>query len=124
MTNTNLIAEVRTLHNALFDTNGKYRSLMSATPEINVEGNVFTDELEALKIMRERAVETHHQLVAVNKLAHLSEALHAILLTDGLGGSLAAGREHVETVRAEIAANRWEIETSRRIYHGKPPLSS
>jgi hypothetical protein len=32
--------------------------------------------------------------------------------------------EHVETVRAEIAANRWEIETSRRIYHGKPPLSS
>jgi len=92
-----LIDAVRAMHNSLFASSDSYRNFISATPERNTEGSVDADEFFALQILREAATGN----VTAQKLATLSEALHAVLLADGLDGSLEAAQQHVAAVQKD-----------------------
>jgi hypothetical protein len=135
ITDPALVAAVRAMHDTVFESNETYRKLICATAQINTEGAVYFDEMKALTMMRELAVEAYSashddkvaafsRQVALSKLAHLSEALHVVLLADGLGGSREAGQRHVATVKEERQQDRYETEAARRAYRGLPPLSS
>jgi hypothetical protein len=130
-----LVMCARAMHDTLFERNETYRKLICATAQVNTEGSVSYDEMEALSIMRDLAVETYNasddgtveafsRHVALSRLADLSRALHEVLLADGLGGSLEAGHRHVATVKEELRQDRYETEAARRAYRGLPPLSS
>ena len=118
------ITAVRTLHHTLFARGETYRKLICATPDANTEGAVCYDEFFAMRIMRDVATATGVASIAVLKLADLQEALHAVLLSDGLGGSVEAAQRHVATVKEETQREQYESIASRRAFQKLPPLSS
>ena len=109
---------------SLFVSSGRYRRLIRATTETNTEGSVCEDEIIAPLIMREVAFAAGNAVIAVQKPADLHDALHAVLLADGLDGSLEAAQQHVAIVKEQMQRGNREAQAHRRAMHGLPPLSS
>ncbi|QIG98572.1 MULTISPECIES: hypothetical protein [unclassified Bradyrhizobium] len=118
------VTGVRALHHSLIARGETYRKLICATPDSNVEGAVAYDEFMAMHIMREIAAVTGFSSIAVLKLADLQEALHTVLLSDGLDGSIEAAQRHVATVKEQSQRDEYESTASRRAFNKLPPLNS
>ncbi|WP_166294660.1 hypothetical protein [Bradyrhizobium sp. 2S1] len=123
-TTDDAVTAVRALHHSLFARGETYRKLICAIPDSNVEGAVAYDEFMAMHIMREIAAATGVSSIVVLKLADLQEALHTVLLSDGLDGSIEAAQRHVATVKEELQRDQYESIASRRAFNKLPPLNS
>jgi hypothetical protein len=121
--NTALIDAVRAMHNKLYAgaMYHRYRELLDATPEKNTQGAVWIDEFCALQIMQEVATVEGVAVIAMQKLAHLGYALDAVLLSDGLGGSLEAAQRHVATVKEEHEEGERECIEARLAFRRAHP---
>jgi hypothetical protein len=108
-----LIDAVRALHNEMYSAElyKRYREYLSSTPEKNIEGGVCWDEACALRMMHEVGIVKGIAVIAMQKIAWLQPALHAVLLADGLGGSLEGAQRYVA---AAVEEGRRENEEARK----------
>ena len=106
---------MRTLHNSLYVSSDRYRTLISATTKTNTEGAVWIDEYLALKIMHGSVLHDRSRRRRHAEAGH-HDVLHAVLLADGLGGSLESGRQHVATVKEEMQEGYAEDTAARMAF--------
>ena len=100
------------MHNTLFESDDKYRSM--------VESGTAWNEILAYEIMRKAAP---NSVIVKYRLPHIQSAMHIVMLQDGLGGSLEAGRRHVDGVRAEadLHARAWRAADDKAILDSLNP---
>jgi hypothetical protein len=110
-----LVVAVRAMHNKLYPAEmyRRYRDLLNATPETNIEGDVYCDEFCAVKIMHEVAIVECNVVMAKVKLAEIRKALREVLLADGLNGSIEAAKRLIAHADEGIEEQEREARESR-----------
>ena len=85
-----------------------------------IESHTLWNEYMAYEIMRMAAP---NSVIVKYRLPHIQSAMHIVLLQDGLGGSLEAGRCHVDGVKAEadLHARAWRVADDKAILDSLNP---